>query len=113
MKGVCVLLFLSLCTTAANARVLDCGQLTIRNLYVQSDRSDNGFHENKLLIIMGEDKKEACGDTQFAYMDIDDPAFNGTLSMALSAYMAGKKIRVVINDGPLVSSARRIEWVNF
>lgn len=103
----------SIIGSTVTAGTLDCGHLTIENLYVQGDRSDNSFHENKMLIILGSDKKVACGDTTFAYLDIDDPAFNGTLSMALSAYMAGKKIRIVLNDGPLNSDARRIEWINF
>ena len=113
MKKYISSLIIATCLASASfGGTIDCGYQTIKNLYVQGERSQPSFHGNKLLIIMGDDKKAECSDTTFAYLDIDDPAFNGTLSMALAAYMASKKIRIVINDGPLVSNARRIEFIN-
>jgi hypothetical protein len=106
--------FVIIFSVNVQAGYIDCGKTTLKTVYVQADRSDNSFHGNKLLIIMGDDKNEACTNITFAYLENDDDAYNSVLSMAMSAFMAGKKLRVVVSEGAEDSpSNKRIEWVNF
>ena len=112
MKKIFIFLSAAVMSIAVNAGILDCGSQTINTIYVQSKRSDNSIHQNKLLIIMGSDKNSACKDVTLGYVDTDDPAFSGILSMGLAARMAGKKIRIVVNDSSIGANTHRIEWVN-
>ena len=112
MKYIFIFLSAAVMSVAVNAGILDCGLQTINVIYVQSERPDGSIHQNKLLIIMGSDKSAACEDVDFGYMDIDDPAFSGILSMSLAARMAGEKIRIVVNDSSIGRKTHRIEWMN-
>ncbi|MDX1303028.1 hypothetical protein [Photobacterium sp.] len=62
---------------------------------------------------MGEGKKPQCEGFTFAYLGNNDEAYQGVLSMALTAYTAGRKLRVVVNYGVITAAGRRIEWINF
>lgn len=108
-----LLVFLMVLSASSFAGIIDCGPATVSKLYVQGDRSDGSFHANKLIIIMGQDKKSQCSDFTFAYLENNDEAYQGILSMAITAFTAGKKLRVVVNDGAIQDKSRRIEWVNF
>lgn len=99
---------ISLISFGADAGRIDCGFIAVKNLYVQSDRSDGGDHNNKLLVQLGQNDCPAYG-----YVSNDEPAYDGILSMLLAAKMSDKTIRVVVNDGPQLSGAAKIEWVNF
>jgi hypothetical protein len=109
----CLLILLGFFSTSAFSGAIDCGHSILKTVYVQGDRSDGSFHNNKLLIIMGDEKNSACSDINFAYLENTDDAYDGVLSMAMAAFVAGKRLRVVVNDGPIQERARRIEWVNF
>ena len=102
-------MFISFC---AYSGTINCGVATLTTVYVQGDR-DGGFHANKMLLILGSDKLSECNDITFAYLENTDAAYNGTLSMAMAAYLSGKKLRVQVEDGPIQAGARRIAWVNF
>lgn len=113
MKYIGLLIILMVSTNVSAAGTINCGMATIKNLYVQGDRGDGNFHANKMLIVLGDDKLEACNDFTFAYLENTDEAYSGTLSMTMAAYMSGKKIRVQIEDSAAINSAKRIAWVNF
>jgi hypothetical protein len=107
MKKLITFAGLLLVCSAVQAGRIDCGYIDLKTLYVQSDRSDGGGHNNKLLVQLG----GSC--PSYGYVSNDEPAYDSILSMLLSAKMAKQKIRVVVNDGPLISDAAKIEWVNF
>jgi len=98
---------LLLTSNVALAGTIDCGYIDISTLYVQSDRSDGSGHNNKLILKIGGN----C--PVFGYVSNDEPAYDSILSMLLAAKMSNSKIRVVVNDGPLIANAAKIEWVNF
>ncbi|TQV76458.1 hypothetical protein FLL45_00385 [Aliikangiella marina] len=115
MKKVSIFILLMLFSnTVFSAGLANCGTVSIQNLYVQGDRGgDNSFHANKMLVIMGPEKLAACDDFTFAYLENTDDAYESTLSMVLAAYMAGKKIRIQIENNPAQNASKRIAWVNF
>lgn len=84
----------------------------MKNLYVQADRNDNSFHANKLLIIMGDEKKPECNDFTFAYIENTHDAYDGILSLTLAAKLSGSKLRIQVENTPIEAGARRIAWVN-
>ena len=88
----------------------DCGVVLLTKVYVQADRIDGSTHGNKMLVGFN---SNACAGVTLAYLENDDEAFSGMLSMALAAYATGKKIRVVIDDASDASGAKRIQWLNF
>lgn len=109
-------LFLIICSLfisfGAMAGTINCGHVTLKTVYVQGDR-DGGFHANKMLIILGDDKLSVCSNFSFAYLENTDAAYDGTLSMAMAAYLSGKKLRIQVENSPIQADARRIAWVNF
>ncbi len=113
MKKIIFILLLIISPYIKAAGTINCGAATIKTIYVQGDRGDGGFHANKMLIILGSDKLAACNDFTFAYLENTDDAYSGTLSMAMAAYMNGKKLRVQVEDMPANNSAKRIAWINF
>lgn len=107
-----VLLAVMFFSSSLLAKTINCGNVEIKTIYVQGDRGDNSFHENKLLISMG-NRKQECNDFEFAYLDITDEAYNGTLALAMAAYMAGKTLRIQVKDMEAREGAKKIAWVNF
>lgn len=103
---------ISTMSAANNSGRIDCGYQTIKSLYIQADRKDNNFHENKLLVTLGNDVRPACKGTTFGYLDLHDPAFDGIMQLVTSARLNNRKIRIVLVDEPLIERARRIEFVN-
>lgn len=111
-KSLKILSCLLLPTVSLASGVIDCGVATVSSVYSQADRNDGSFHANKLLIIIGSDKKAEFNDFTFAYLENTDEAFSSVFAMALASHMAGKKLRVVVEDQPAQSNAKRISWVN-
>ena len=105
------LLTLTIYCTSAFAELIDCGTVDIKHVYVQSDR-DGSDHANKLLITFTNGKNSECNGFTHAYLENTDDAYNGTLSMAIAAYMAGKPLRIVVDGSLAISNARRIAWIN-
>ncbi|MEI8596594.1 hypothetical protein [Photobacterium sp. Hal280] len=113
MKALVFSLMLMMSCLVQAADTIDCGKVDLQTVYVQADRGDGSFHANKMLILMGAGKEAACSDITFAFLENNDDAYDSTLSMAISAYMAGKKLRVVVEDIPAQADAKRIAWINF
>ncbi|MDO6704866.1 hypothetical protein [Photobacterium sp. 1_MG-2023] len=113
MKYVLTAAMIAASGLVQSAETIDCGEVDLKTVYVQADRGDGSFHANKMLILMGAGKNAACNDITFAYLENNDDAYDSTLSMAISAYMAGKKLRVVVEDAPAQADAKRIAWINF
>ncbi|KDM90390.1 hypothetical protein [Photobacterium galatheae] len=113
MKYLLTAALMAASVSAQAAETIDCGEVALKTVYVQADREDGSFHANKMLLLMGAGKNAACSDITFAYLENNDDAYDSTLSMAISAYMAGKKLRVVVEDAPAQADAKRIAWVNF
>lgn len=113
MKHILTAALMVIGVSAQAAETIDCGKVDMKTVYVQADRGDGSFHANKMLILMGAGKETACSDFTFAYLENNDDAYDSTLSMAISAYMAGKKLRVVVENAPAQADAKRIAWVNF
>jgi hypothetical protein len=93
------------------AEHLDCGVVTIEQVYVQASREDNSHHQNSVLVILGNDKQAVCEDVTFAQVKNTDAAYDGILAIALAAYMSNTKLRVVVNANGY-SGTYPIEWVN-
>ncbi|NOH54222.1 hypothetical protein F0266_14875 [Vibrio coralliilyticus] len=91
---------------SVNAGTIDCGYQNVTVMYVQSERSDGSVHGNKLLMRLVGD----CPD--YGYVSNTDPAFSGMLSLLMAVKMNNQKVRVVVNDGPLIAGAARIEFLN-
>lgn len=104
----CAVLASMIFSSTVYAGRIDCGYVKVQKLYVQSDRTDGGGHNNKLLVQLA-----VNGCPSFGYVENDAPAYTGILSMLLAAKMSDQSIRVVVNDGPQISGASKIEWVNF
>jgi hypothetical protein len=103
---------ISSATYANNVERIDCGYQTTKSLYIQADRNDNNYLENKLLVTLGDDVQPACRSTTFAYLDLSDPAFEGVMQLVTAAHLNHRKIRIVLVNEPLIERARRIEFVN-
>jgi len=88
----------------------DCGVVSLTKVYVQADRIDGSTHGNKMLVGFN---SSLCSGITLAYLENNDEAFSGMLSMALAAYTTGKKIRVFVDDAADASGAKRIQWLNF
>ena len=113
MKKLVLLSFMFISFFTEAVGTINCGTVTIDSVYVQGDRQDGGLHANIMLILLGSDKKDECSDITYAYLENDDDAYSGTLSMAIAAYMAGKKLRVQVEGTSAMNGAKRIAWVNF
>lgn len=100
-------LFLSIPIYAGNK---DCGVVALKRVYVQADRVDGSTHGNKMLVSFS---SSSCPNVTLAYLENTDDAYSGMLTMALTAYTTGKKIRVYIDDSKDASGAKRIQWLNF
>ena len=88
----------------------DCGVVLLTKVYVQADRIDGSTHGNKMLVGFN---SPSCVGITLAYLENDHDAFAGMLSMALTAYTTGKKIRVYIDDASDSSGAKRLQILNF
>jgi len=88
----------------------DCGLVTLTKVYVQADRIDGSTHGNKMLVGFN---SPSCVGITLAYLENSDEAFSGMLSIALTAYTTGTKIRVYIDDESDASGAKRLQWLNF
>jgi len=88
----------------------DCGVVSLTRVYVQADRIDGSTHGNKMLVGFN---SPLCVGITLAYLENSDEAFSGMLSMALTAYTTGRKIRVFIDDASDASGAKRLQWLNF
>ena len=93
-----------------SAATVDCGYGDVGNLHVQSARSDGSSYNNKLIVeLLGD--RDGC--PIYGYVSNTDPAYSSILSMLLAAKMSQVQIRILINNNELLSSAARIETVNF
>lgn len=88
----------------------DCGVVSLTRVYVQADRVDGSTHGNKMLIGFN---SPSCVGITLAYLENSDEAFSGMLSMALTAYTTGIKVRVFIDDSADATGAKRLQWLNF
>ncbi|CCN49267.1 conserved hypothetical protein [Vibrio nigripulchritudo MADA3029] len=100
-------MFLSMPTYAGNK---DCGVVALKTVYVQADRVDGSTHGNKMLVGFS---SSSCPNIKLAYLENTDDAYSGMLSIALTAYTSGKKIRVFVDDSKDASGAKRLQWLNF
>ncbi|WP_157771166.1 imidazole glycerol phosphate synthase [Shewanella algae] len=107
MKIFGIWFFVFLFSGNAFGENVDCGFINIKTFYVQANRTDGSLHSNKLLLQLGGN----CSG--YGYIGNAEPAFDGILSMLLSAKMADRKIRIVVDNGTQVDGASKIQFVNF
>ena len=106
----CMLFILLLISSPLYAANKDCGVVSLTRVYVQSDRPDGSPHGNKMLVNF---QSASCPDITVAYLENNDDAYSGMLTIALTAYTTGKKIRVFVDDAKDAAGAKRLQWLNF
>jgi len=92
------------------APLVVCKNVYINDLWVESNREDAGseIYGDKLFLSLVKESGEPvlCNDKSYVYLANEKPAYNGFLSLALSAISLGKKVDVYINpsaDLPIAS----------
>ena len=107
-----LLIFLGLLSFNAAAENFDCGEIEIAGLY-SSPSTRTGSHSNKFMVLFGEQKNAACENINFGHVSYDDPAAEGIQSLVTAAFLSGKALRVVVEDGEIGNSqSYRILFVN-
>ena len=104
-KSVLVVMGLLL-SMSAYAKNRDCGVVFLSSVSVQADRLDGSTHGNKMLIGF---KSQACRSIKWAYLENSDEAYDGMLSIAMTAYLHKRRLAVFVDESKDASGAKRIQ----
>lgn len=108
MKKIILLSLLSFASASAYA-LINCGVIPVKEIAVEANRENGSVWSNTMHINI---KGSACSGVSHAYLKNDNPAYNSTLSLLMSAHAGGKSVRVVVKSAPGISSyAREIDYI--
>ena len=103
-----IFIFLScLIPLTSIAATTDCHNVKLVGVTVEGPRDDNHFFENKLVLKL--DKE--CDGKNYAIADLNHPAFNGFLSIALTAKSTGKPVSISVNSSSQTKLSNQIAWI--
>ena len=96
-----ILLSTSLYTHSA---YLDCGVVKLNEVMIQGDRDDGHPHANSLYLVID----SFCDGANGFYIKNTHPAYNGFVSLALTAYSTTKKINMAVNTSNKIDGSTQI-----
>ena len=84
----------------ASAEFITCSDVYVERVSVQGDRDESHYFENKMILRLKGPSGEAmlCGNKEYITLSNTHPAYNGMLSIALTAFTTNKKISVSVNS---------------
>ncbi len=76
-----------------------CPDVYIADLWVMGARDDGLAMQNGLSMRLKDASGNyaTCGGKDYVYMETDNPAYSGLLSMALAARMSAAKLQIAVN----------------
>ena len=92
----------------ATAQTINCSDLAIDSVVVEGARDDGNYFQNKLIIKLSEE----CGGQLYAHMDNQNPAFNGLLSMALTASTTQKPVNIGVNTNNTTKLSNQLAYIS-
>ena len=90
------------------AETTNCTGITLVNVAVQVPRDDNHFFQNRLTIKLAQE----CAGKSRIHAKLDHPAFNGFLSLALTAKSSGKPVDIAVNTNQATSISNQIAYIS-
>lgn len=90
------------------AATTDCHNVKLVSVTVEGHRDDNHFFENKLVLKLNKE----CDGKSYAHADLNHPAFNGFLSIALTAKSSEKLVSISINSNNKTSLSNQIAYIS-
>jgi len=113
MNKLMLLTLIYLLASTVHAGTVGCEDIYVKKVWVQSDREDGSFYQNKLVITFknaaGNDFK--CGGSTYAFLDISSQAYQGILSIALSALVSETKVKAAVNTGVSGPDALQLAYI--
>jgi hypothetical protein len=91
----------------ARAEIAQCKGLTLKSVVVESTREDNHFFASKLILTLNGE----CGGKGYAHLELNDPAFNGILTIALAAKAANKPVNIAVNKSKATQLSFQIAYL--
>lgn len=85
-----------------------CHGVMLGNVAVQGPRDDNHFFQNRLTIKLIED----CAGKRYIHANLDHPAFDGFLSVALTAKTLKKAVNIAVNTSQATSISNQIAYIS-
>ncbi len=101
------LIYLSMNITLADT--IDCKDLKIISVTVEGPRDDGFVFQNKLIIQLN----GLCAGKQYMHADLNHPAFDGFLSVALTAKTLEKFVKVAVNTSSTTFASNQIAYITF
>lgn len=86
---------------------IDCHDMELKAVAVQGPRDDKHVFQNKLVLKLA----EPCAGMYWVHADVDDSAFAGFLSVALSAQSMGRKVAISVNTSETTGLSNRIAYI--
>jgi hypothetical protein len=82
--------------------VVQCANVKVLQVYVQTAREDGLPFQNHLFIGVGDENGNpiSCGGGTFMYLPITDPNYNRMMAIAMTASATGRTVTVGVNNGP-------------
>lgn len=90
------------------AATTDCHNIKLESVTVEGPRDDNHFFENKLVLKLDQE----CGGKNYVHADLNHPAFNGFLSIALTAKSSEKLVSISINSNSNTQLSNQIAYIS-
>lgn len=92
-----------------NAATINCDNMKLDSVIVEGSRDDGHFFQNKLIIkLEGE-----CNGKIYAHADLNHPAFNAFLAIALAAKASEKFVSISVNSNNVTPISNQIAIITF
>ena len=98
----------SFCALGAYTEFKSCGTHQIDSIMVQGNRDDNHIHANSFVMTL---RDYQCNDKPYLILKNNQPSYQGMLSIALAAKLAGKEVHVTVNTSEDMGSATEISII--
>ena len=91
---------------------MHCDSLYISDVWVEGDRDDGHFLQNKLVVKVNDGSGSyQCGGKTYLYLENTSPAFSGMLSVALSALATNKEVQIAINTSNTTTYSNQLAFI--
>lgn len=92
-----------------HADTVVCNGIKIKHIYVEGDRDDNFYFQNKLAIEFNNE----CAGKLWGHLDLSNPIANQIISIALSAKALDKTINIGVNTSTQTALSNQLAYIGF